>query len=312
MEIQLDLAKTPFNLDYTLSCGQTFRWEKKVDWWIGVVGQTVLGIKQKNETLEFKASSNAVKSDFLWRYFRLDDDLLRIYSSIERDRYVREAVTRFRGLRLVRQEPWECLISYLCATFKNIPAIKQMIFNLSRRFGNAVKFESEEFYTFPEPRALAKASLGELRLCKLGFRAKRVLKTAKLVDNGDFDLEVLGNMPHETAKKELLRLPGVGSKVADCVLLFSFGKLEAFPIDVWMKRIILEYYSKHFEPEFTAKMKAKKSLSSREYETIRAFGRKYFGEFLGYAQEYLYHYRRCKQNGSFFLSHRVKKTLRNL
>jgi len=294
MEIQVDFAKTPFNLDYTLSCGQTFRWEKHAEWWVGVASQTALKIRQKNSSLEFKPSFRSVASDSLWRYFRLDDNLRIVYSKIMKDNYVSEAVKQFRGLRLVRQEPWECLISYLCATNKNIPAIKQMILNLSRRFGDPIKFEGEEFYTFPKPEALVKASLDELRLCKLGYRAERVLKTAKLVNSGDFDLESLKSMPYERAKEELLTLPGVGPKVADCVLLFSLDKLEAFPIDVWMKRIILEYYSQHFESEFVTKMKTKKGLSPREYQTVYAFGRKYFGEYLGYAQEYLYHHQRCQ------------------
>jgi len=294
MEIQLDLAKTPFSLDQTLSCGQTFRWEKRGDWWIGVVSQTALKMRQKNNVLEFKASLTDVDTGFIWRYFRLDDDLPLIYSRIMKDRHMNEAVNYFRGLRLIRQEPWECLVSYLCATNKNIPAIKQMIFSLCKRFGTAMRFEGEEFYAFPKPEALAKASLKELRQCGLGYRAERVLETGKLVNSGNFNLEALKTMPYERAKEELLTLPGVGPKVADCVLLFSFNKLEAFPIDVWMKRIILEYYSQYFEPEFVAKMRAKKSLSPREYQTIHAFARKHFGVYLGYAQEYLYHHKRCQ------------------
>lgn len=294
MQIQLDLAKTPFNLDHTLSCGQTFRWEKRAEWWTGVVSSTAVKIRQENGDLEFKVSSNNVSSDFLWQYFRLDDDLASIYSKIMKNKYVREAITKFRGLRLIRQEPWECLISYICATNKNIPAIKLMISNLCKRFGYAMKFEGEDFYTFPSAESLAKAHLTELRLCKLGYRAECVLETAKLVSNGQFDFEPLKAMPYERAKKALLILPGVGPKVADCILLFSLGKLDAFPIDVWMKRIILEYYSQHFEPQFVTKMKTKKGISPREYEIIYAFGRKYFGDFLGYAQEYLYHHRRCQ------------------
>jgi len=294
MQIHLDLARTPFNLDHTLFCGQTFRWEKRANGWIGVVNQTAVKIRQKNGTIAFKASSKNISADFLWQYLRLDDDLLGVYSQIEKDKYVSEAITKLRGLRIIRQEPWECLISYICATNKNIPAIKLMISNLCRQFGYAIKFQGEDFYTFPSAESLAKAHLTELRLCKLGYRAERVLKTAKLVCNSQFDLEALKGMPYERAKKELLTLPGVGPKVADCILLFSLGKLEAFPIDVWMRRLILEYYLQHFEPKFVKKMKTKKGLSPREYEIIYTFGRKYFGDYLGYAQEYLYHYRRCQ------------------
>jgi len=294
MKIQRDLTKTPFSVDHSLTCGQTFRWDKQGDWWVGVVNQTALRVRQKNSIVEFKASSKSLGSDFVWRYFRLDDDLLHIYSKIVKDKHVRESVNQFYGLRLLRQEPWECLISYICATNKNIPAIKQMIHNLCKRFGKTLMFEGEEFHTFPTPAELSNASLNDLRLCKLGFRAERVLETAKLVKESGFDLEALKTMPYEKAKEELLTLPGVGPKVADCVLLFSLDKLEAFPIDVWMKRVILEYYSQHFEHEFVEKIKFKNSFSSREYRIICAFGREYFGEYLGYAQEYLYHHKRCQ------------------
>ena len=294
MQIKLDLSKTPFNLDYTLSCGQTFRWEKRDEWWTGVVGQTVLKLRQVGGTLSFKSSSGDLDSGFVKRYFRLDDDLCRIYSALMKDKYAREAVKQFCGLRLLRQQPWECLISYICATYSNIPAIKQMIGNISRKFGELIEFESARFYCFPQPQALARANLRDLRLCKLGYRAERVRETARLIDRGDFDLEALRDLSYVDAKKKLLSLPGVGPKVADCVLLFSLDKLEAFPIDVWMKRIMLESYSAYFEPSFVERVQRKRSLSQREYQILYAVGKRVFGEFLGYAQEYLYHYRRCQ------------------
>jgi len=293
-EIKLDLAKTPFNLDYTLSCGQVFRWEKLNDWWRGVIGENVVKICQIDEVLHFQSYPKKIDSAFLWRYFRLDDDLPLIYSRIRKDRYVKEAVERFFGLRLMRQQPWECLISYICATNKNIPAIKNMIANLCKRFGKKIHTEDQTFYTFPKPLDLSQASLKELNLCKLGFRAERVKAVSRLVSKGAIDLEALKTQPYEKAKKALMTLPGVGPKVADCVLLFSLDKLDAFPIDVWMKRIVLEYYANYFEPTFVEKINAKKSLSHSKYETINSFGRKYFGEYVGYAQEYLFHFKRCK------------------
>ncbi len=294
MQIKLDLSKTPFSLDYTLSCGQTFRWEKRDEWWIGVVGQTVLKLRQNGGALLFEGSSDDADAEFVSQYFRLDDDLRSVYSALVRDKYAREAVKQFRGLRLLRQKPWECLVSYICATYSNIPAIKQMIGNISRKFGELIEFEGVRFCGFPQPEALARASLRDLRLCKLGYRAERVRETARLIDRGDFDLEALRDLSYVDAKKMLLSLPGVGSKVADCVLLFSLDKLEAFPIDVWMKRIMLESYSGYFEPGFVDRVKGKRSLSQRDYQIMYAVGRRVFGEFLGYAQEYLYHYRRCQ------------------
>jgi len=294
MRIHLDLTKTPFNLDHTLSCGQTFRWERQGRWWIGVVNRVALKVRQNNDTLEFKGSSYDVNVGFIRQYFSLDDDLPRIYSEITKDKHVRRAVKQFYGLRLVCQDPWECLISYICATFKNVPAIKQMIRNLSMRFGKSLAFDGQEFHVFPEPEALATASLRDLRLCKLGYRAENVRETAKLIGSGEFELESLKATPYHEAKKMLLSLPGVGQKVADCVLLFSFGKLEAFPIDVWMKRVLLECYPQHFDAGFLKKIRSERSLTTREYQVLYDFGRSYFGKYMGYAQEYLYHYRRCQ------------------
>jgi len=295
MLIKLGLSKTPFNLDYSLSCGQAFRWQKHNEWWIGVVGQAVLKLRQSDGTFVFNGSADNLDGGFVRRYFRLDDDLGEIYSQIAKDKHVREAVNRFYGLRLLRQEPWECLISYICATYKSIPAIKQMIYSLSRRCGKPTDLEGTRFYGFPQPQALANASVRELRLCKLGYRAESVRETARLVDKGGFDLESLRFMPYAEAKNALLSLPGVGPKVADCVLLFSLDKLEAFPIDVWMKRIMLECYSRYFEPSFVVKVESKAGLSPAEYQALYVVGRRVFGEYLGYAQEYLYHYRRCQE-----------------
>lgn len=293
MKSEIDLAKMPFNIDYTLSCGQTFRWQKRDNWWTGVIYEAVVKIKQTKSHLEFVSSSTKVDADLLKSYFRLDDDLLHVYSKIAKDKHMLEAIERFHGLRLVRQEPWECLISFICATYKNVPAIKQMISNICREFGDPIEFERETHYTFPNSHVLAEAKLKKLRRCKLGFRTQRVLETSKLINAGKCDLESLRTRPYEVAKKELMRLSGVGHKVADCVLLFSLDKLEAFPIDVWMKRIILRYYSAHFGRNFVDKVKIKSSLTSREYGIVYDFGRRYFRDYLGYAQEYLYHYERC-------------------
>jgi len=293
-EVRLNLLTTPFNLDHTLTCGQTFRWEKHDKWWHGIVRKSFVKIRQIENILQFRTFPEHVGDDLIRSYFRLDDDLPRIYSRIEKDKLIRKAVKKFRGLRLLRQDPWECLISYICATHKNIPAIKAMINNICIRFGKKIIAEDSEVYRFPVPDDLAQASIEELRLCKLGFRAERVKHASRLVSNGNLNLEALKEMPYEKAKKELLSLPGVGPKVADCILLFSLEKLEAFPIDVWMKRVVLESYRTHFELAFAEKVAKKKSLSHNEYEVLRSFGKKHFGEYVGYAQEYLFHFKRCQ------------------
>jgi len=288
MEIRLDGLTAPFDLEHTLKCGQSFRWEKLGDWWYGVVEDKVVKIRQIGGRLQFQTFPEEMDANFVENYFRLDDDLPRILSRINKDEYIGRAIQNFHGLRITRQEPWECLISYMCATYKNIPAVKNMILNISKRFGKRITFDEHDFYTFPKPSDLAQASPEEIFECKLGFRAERVLQTSRTIVGEEFNLEALRKKGCEEAKLELLSLPGVGQKVADCVLLFSLDKLEAFPVDVWMKRIILKLYSGHFERSFIEKVLSKKSITSREYDEISSFGRRYFGKYAGYAQEYLY------------------------
>jgi N-glycosylase/DNA lyase len=161
--------------------------------------------------------------------------------------------------------------------------------NISRCFGKKLTFDGYDFYTFPKPADLAQACPKDLRSCGLGFRAERALETAKLVDSGEFSLESLKSMEYGDAKRELLGLPGVGQKVADCVLLFSLEKLEAFPIDVWMKRAATTLYASHFDSSLVERLSSKGSITVKEYDTISSFGREYFGNYAGYAQEYLFH-----------------------
>jgi N-glycosylase/DNA lyase len=295
MELKLNRSKGPFNLDHTLDCGQLFRWEKIGGWWYGIVEDRIVKIKQNNEDLIFQLFPETSNSGFIENYLRLDDKLLHIFSQISKDEIMRRAINLFSGLRLCRQYPWECLISYICATFKGIPAIKKMINNICRCFGEKLTFDGYDFYTFPKPNQLAQVNPKNLRKCGLGFRAERVSETAKLVDNEELSLEVLKGLDYSEAKRELLALPGVGPKVADCVLLFALEKLEAFPIDVWIKRAATKIYSRHFDSSFIKRIAAKSSISIKEYETIGSFGREYFGNYAGYAQEYLFHFLRTQQ-----------------
>lgn len=287
MSIQLNESE-PFDLDATLCCGQTFRWEKHGEWWYSVAKGKILKIRQTNNRLVFEN----VDSGFVKAYFRLDDDLLKVYSQISKDEHIRRAISVFRGLRILRQDPWECLISYICATYKSIAAIEQMLFNLSRRFGEEIHFDGLDFHTFPTPRRLARAHPDDLAKCGLGYRTKYVHETAKIINKNELKFERLKNATYKEAKAELVKLPGVGLKVADCVLLFSLEKLEAFPIDVWIKRAITEHYARYFQKELILRTTSKRSLTSMDYEKLNAFGREYFGEYAGYAQEYLYHYER--------------------
>jgi N-glycosylase/DNA lyase len=290
MELELNLRVTPFDLENTLECGQLFRWEKIDDWWYGIADGVVVKVQQKDGVLNFEG----VDLSFIRDYFRLEDDLPFIISAVSRDALIEQAVQASPGLRLVRQNPWECLISYVCATYKNIPAIKSMIHKLSKRFGQKLAYENRSFYAFPEPRTLAGASLDELRSCGLGYRAKFIRQVAKRAASNNIDFERLKEAGYEEARATLQRLPGVGNKVADCVLLFALDKLEAFPVDVWMKRVILKHYAERFEDCFVISACGKTSVSQKEYGTLSSFARNYFGEYAGYAQEYLYYFIRCK------------------
>lgn len=251
----------PFHLDHTLDSGQVFRWHKNGHVWEGIVNGELIRISQNGSI-----HSNC-NEEFLSTYFRLNDDLDTILSSVDKDENIHKAITTLYGLRLVRQDPWECLISFICSSFNNVPRIKLIVENLSKEFGT--KFH--QGYTFPAPEALATAPLKKLRKCGLGYRDKYILETAQVITSG-LDLEKLKSLSYEKAKETLLELPGVGQKVADCVCLFSLDKLEAFPCDVNIQKCINRFYG--------------------PCTNVRAFGREYFGEYAGYANHYLFHYHR--------------------
>lgn len=284
----LDVA---FDLDFSLCCGQVFRWRKINGWWYGIVGENVVKIRQCGAQLEFEN----VHQEFVQNYFGLNDDLAKIKSCVGKDDYVLNALQRFEGLRIVRQLPWECLISFICATFKSIAAIELMLKKLSIKYGKKQVFDGLEFYTFPNIERLANASENGLQECGLGYRAKYVQKTAKKILDETINLECLKALPYLEGRKVLLDFSGVGLKVADCVLLFSLEKMEAFPVDVWVKRVILNHYANQLPAEAVKKMQSHDSLTNSEYQKIGDFARSYFGRYAGYAQEYLFHFERTQR-----------------
>ena len=286
--MRLDVA---FDLDFSLCCGQVFRWRKIDDWWYGVVGENVVKIRQCGAQLEFE---NAPR-DFVQNYFGLNDDLDKIKKCVGKDDYIRSALQKFEGLRIVRQLPWECLISFICATYKSIAAIELMLKKLSIKYGEKQVFDGLEFYTFPSIKLLANASENGLRECGLGYRAKYVQKTAKKILDETINLEYLKTLPYFESRKALFEFSGVGFKVADCVLLFSLEKMEAFPVDVWVKRVILNHYANQLPSETVKKMQSRNSLTNSEYQKIGDFARSYFGHYAGYAQEYLFHFERTQR-----------------
>jgi len=280
-----------FDLDFSLCCGQVFRWRKTGYWWYGVVGENIFKVRQSGTELLFEG----VSEDFVHYYFGLNDNLVEISRCISKDDYIRAALRKFEGLRIVKQNPWECLISFICATYKNIAAIEQMLQKLSVKFGEKKVFDGMDFSTFPTVEALAFASENALRECGLGYRAKYVQATAQKIYEEKISIESLKSMPYLEARKTLVSFPGVGLKVADCVLLFSLEKFEAFPVDVWIKRVILSHYQNQLPEPLVKKLLSHESLSKSEYEKLNGFGRSYFGQYAGYAQEYLYHFERTQR-----------------
>jgi N-glycosylase/DNA lyase len=267
----------PFDLDCTLSCGQLFRWEPCDGWWWGVVRGRLIRVRQDGSVLEFDGCDTAS----LRHYFQLDLDLDAVLASVNRDPVIGAAILRHRGLRLVRQEPWECLISYICAQNANIPFIKRMIRSLALAFGDPIMGASDTAtHAFPTPGVLAEASEQEISGCTLGYRAKYVLDTARAVASDPGWEDGIRALDYEAARARLQEFRGVGPKVADCVLLFAFGMFEAFPVDVRIRRVM---YRQYLQDACETN-----SLSCREYETISRFARDYFGAYAGYAQEYLY------------------------
>lgn len=265
------LAKDqPFDLDLSLSCGQVFGWEREGAAWKGVVGQNAIRIVQKGDRLSF----SGVDAGFIRHYFALDVDLPEILLAIDRDPVIHYAVSKCSGLRIVRQPPWECLASFICATYSNIPGIRKRVCLLCRNLGAPLSPEHPGIFSFPSPKAIAGAETSMLTDCSLGYRAGYLKETARFLAADPGWEERIDILPFRKARADLLRLKGVGKKVADCVLLFGFGKWESFPVDVWIERIMTCCY-----PE---------CRDLRTYDKISDFGRAYFGKYAGYAQEYLY------------------------
>lgn len=266
-----------FNLNYTLDCGQVFRWERDGDRWTGVVGDQVIRISQENGEL---LVDSKLPPEFFSCYFRFDDNLPSIYKSIDKDLLINRAIRKYKGLRLIRQDPWECLISYMLSTASSIPMIQKRISLLSQLFGHELE---EGYFSFPDPETLAHADLSRLDECKLGFRSERIKDAAKEVLSGDLDLDVLFRLEYRYARDHLMRIRGIGEKVADCVLLFAYGKLEAFPVDTHIRQIIQHY---HIDDNFFN--------SYTNLSRMGDWGREYFGPYCGYAQQYLYYQKRVE------------------
>ena len=261
------------NVESTINSGQVFLWNKIGKKWYGVDGENILVIDEKTT----KFSKN--QKEFI--FFRENDNFEEILSYLKKDKVVKKALGTFPGIRLLRQDPFQCYISFIVSSNSNIPNIKTRLQNLCKKFGRQKKIESKEFFVFPEAKVISKASISEILGCGVGYRAKAIKNASDMVVKNEIDFENLKKMDYHDAKQELLKVLGIGNKVADCILLFSLEKSEAFPLDRWMLRILQKYYSNRFQL-------TTKTITNNSYDDIHQKIVEYFGKYAGYSQQYLF------------------------
>ena len=285
MKEEITIKVNFFNLKYTLECGQCFRWkevEEEENTYIGVIKDRVIKIKQEGDKLFVRSNNMENLEQVVTEYFDLNKDYQKIEQEISSiDNHVKEAVKRSSGLRLLNQDFFETLISYIISANNNIPRISKSVNEISRRYGKKIIFENEEYYLFPTAQELENVSIDEYRKCGVGFRDSYIYSTVKDILEGKFDIYSINDKKTATLRKELLNLKGVGPKVADCILLFACGRGEVFPIDVWVERVMSVLYFK----ETNGKMK-KRDILEYAYNN--------FKDYAGIVQQYLFYNMREK------------------
>lgn len=273
----MSLAQTTvddFDLARTLDSGQVFHWETRGPGHVGAIGAKPVYVEQRGQKLLFAG----VTARTLAKYFSLDHPLAEICRAFPSDPALTAARDFCRGLRIIRQPRWECLATFITSSMKQVAHIRQMSHTLRKRYGEPLPIFDEEVHAFPGPERIAALTEQDLRKCALGYRAKNLLATARLVANGQADLEQWSKLSDDALRFRLCELPGVGAKVANCVMLFAYERLRAFPIDVWIERVLKEKY-----------FPRKRKVTAQQ---LRAFCETYFGEHGGYAQQYLFHHAR--------------------
>lgn len=270
-----------YDLAGTLTSGQAFRWEFRNRAWEGIIGSRWVRLQSNDKGILAETAAPVTDWGWLIQYLQTDVDLDSILVSFPDDEPMRASVAACRGLRLLRQDPWECLASFILSSTKQIVQIRQIVALLCERFGLPVLVPPGHplAYSFPTADHLAAASEAELRACKMGFRAPSLLGTAQMLARREVDLHALHTRDAGEARQILMRCPGVGPKIANCVLLFAYGFQEAFPIDVWVMKALRQLY-------FPKRRPAPKRLLK--------FTHTYFGAYAGYAQQYLFHYMRTR------------------
>ena len=273
--------KFSIDIDNSINSGQVFLWEKQGSDWYGVNGQDILKI---NKNGVIKSIRNS-KTEF----FRKNDNMQEIIKSISKDKTVKKAVKEYEGLRIFEQDPFQCLISFIISSNSNIQKIKNSLEKITKKFGKKVKIQNKEFFLFPKPEKIANASINEIKACGVGYRAPFIKEAAKMVILKQINFEYLKKCDYYEAKKNICLVPGIGNKVADCIMLFSLNKLNAFPLDTWMIKILEKYYSKEF------KIKTK-TITQKQYELLHEKIVNYFGPYCGYSQQFLFKMEREKND----------------
>ncbi len=263
--------KFEINIDDTINSGQVFLWKKIGSKWYGVDGKKILILEDKLD----------VKSKDIHNFFRFDDDFQRIKKQLSKDKVMKKAINNFPGMRILRQDPFQCYISFIVSSNSNIPNIQTRLQKLSQKFGEKKIVDKNEFFLFPEPEKLANASINEIAKCGLGYRTKYVKKAAIAVNKGMIDFPSLKKQDYQEARDSLCQVFGIGKKVADCILLFSLDKLEAVPLDRWVLRILQKYYSKEFQI-------STKTITEKTYDELHNKIVDHFGEYAGYGQQFLF------------------------
>lgn len=272
-----------FEPRHIFECGQCFRWNLQPDGsYTGVFKQNVLNVKKENNKIVFKGICNDNIIKVVNDYFDFDTDYSKIKAKLSSvDEYLKESIQFGNGIRILNQDLWETIISFIISANNNIPRIKGIIERISKQYGNKIIWNENRYYTFPTPIELSKATVADLRKLGLGFRDQRVYNTTKIILNDETILEeLMQEMNIEALREKLLTFPGVGPKVADCIMLFGLKKFEVFPIDVWVRRVMNDLYI-HNEDETKVSKKQIENLAHKKFKNLA-----------GLAQQYLFYWKR--------------------
>lgn len=268
-----------FEPEHIFECGQAFRWTKEEDGsYTTVAYKRVINVKKEEGRVII---DNTNKEDFyeIWSYyFDLDTDYGQIKEILSEDKILKEATEFGSGIRILNQEPFETIISFIISANNQIPRIKKSIEIIAENYGEFIEnYRGKDYYSFPEAEVLASVDVADLReVSRVGFRDQRIIDSSQMIASGDLDIGQVFNLDKYQGQKKLMELPGVGPKVSDCVLLFAYRKSDAFPVDVWVKRVMEHFYLKEETP----------------LKKIGQKGDELFGKYAGYAQQYLFYYAR--------------------